>query len=102
MPLAILLSAPSTYEIATGQATYYGMLADRSSGATGGTVVIADLTAAGHNPDIHAMTGAFVSVSYASTTAPMPVVTDSRGVSVRDGLTVAFTSTRNVTIYYDD
>ena len=83
MAKATLYSAPSTHLVASGSGIFYGLLADRDPGATGGTVVLADLLDAGASPDIHAVTGAAL-ITYPAPTVlgtdqPEPVLALTHG-----------------------
>lgn len=94
---AILLSAASTHSN-TAVRSYYGMTA---TPVAGGTVVLADLTSAGapgidvNNPP----SSAFAVISFASTASTVHLPAGS--IQVGQGLTVAFTSTRNLTLHVD-
>lgn len=94
---ATLLSAASTHFISTG--TYYGLTV---APAAGGTVVVADLVDAGHKPNIAtSSTWGGVINDFHFVAAGNPAHIDAHGTKVVNGLTVAYTSTRSVTLFHD-
>jgi hypothetical protein len=102
MAQATLYSTASTYSVFTGTGTYYGITASR---AAGGTVAIADLLDAGATPldlnDAASITGVKVVLGPAAAASNASFV-GGAGVQITDGLTLAFTSTPNITVHYDE
>jgi hypothetical protein len=102
MPQAVLLSTASTHNVFRGDGTYYGM---SISPAAGGTIVLADLADAGATaPNINnpvGISGAFEAYGPFAASPP-PDSVRGYGTRIANGLTVAFTSTMRVTVYYDD
>jgi len=102
MAKATYLSTASTHNIFRGTGVYYGM---HVTPAQGGTVVIMDVRDAGatainiSNPSTAVNPKGYFG-QFAS--SPPPATVDGYGLRIQDGLTVAFTSSMKVTVYYDD
>ena len=102
MSKAILLSNASTYTVFAGSGTYHGLTARR---VAGGTVVIADLANAGATPlNLNAaasISGAKVVMGPAAANAQSTFIS-GHAMRMSAGLTIAFSSTTNATVHYDD
>lgn len=98
------LSAPSTYLLATGAGSYYGL---NISPAAGGTVVIADTVDIGATPEMSTpstagnVPGAMV-VLGPWPANPSPAYIESERMPFTDGLSISYTSTVAMTVHYDD
>jgi hypothetical protein len=103
MAHATLFSTASTHNVFRGTGTYYGV--SITAPVAGGTVVLADLADAGatelnlNNPA--GITGAFEAFGPLAASPP-PTNLPGYGVRVTAGLTVAYTSSTRVTVYFDD
>src|SRR3990167_5475363 len=102
MALATFFSTASTHNLFRGDGTYYGVSV---SPAAGGTVVLADLADAGATAlnlnDPAGISGVFEAYGVFPA-SPSPFSLEGHGTALRNGLTLAFTSTMKVTVYYDD
>jgi len=102
MALATFLSTASTHNVFRGDGTYYGMSV---SPAAGGTVILADLADAGA-PGLNLNAPAGISGIFEAygvfPASPPPATLDGHGLGISDGLTLAFSSTMKITVYYHD
>ena len=102
MAQATIFSAASTYTVFTGTGTYYGMTARR---VAGGTVALFDSLDIGHRPDINnapsTISGTILSLGPANAAANA-IFIGGPGIQITNGLIVSITSTKNVTIHYDE
>lgn len=95
-----LLSVASTHGVLTAPGTYYGITV---APAADGTVILADLADAGSTPIdfalANAVSGAFAVLTFSA--AGNSTFIPAHRVRLTNGLTVAFTSTVDVTVHYD-
>lgn len=101
MAKAKLLSTASTHSLFTGNGVYYGVAYDP---VAGGTIVVTDALDVGHKPDLNnpsTMPTTFLMVGPFDT-GIIPADMQAPAVGITDGLTVSYTSTSHITVYYDD
>ena len=104
MAQVALFSAPSSHLVTTGPGQYYGMTINPVAGST---VVIADTANLGHQPDLGIPSTAANVAGAIQVLGPFPanpatVHIDGESSTFTDGLSLAYTSTVTVTVFYDD
>jgi hypothetical protein len=104
MATAALFSAPSTHLVVSGAGAYYGL---SISPAAGGTVVLADTVDIGHAPELSTpsssgdVPGALL-VLGPWPANPVPAYIEAEVLPFADGLSISYTSTISVSVFYDD